>query len=79
MSPGQSPASGGFRIESDVALSSDWLPLAAFRRVYTDTSAAVAVAIEGVEDPAVEEVRVVDVATGAVVWRSTDEDYEEDW
>lgn len=76
MSQGENRAGGGFRIESEVALSSEWLPVDAFRRVYPDRAAAVAIAIEGVDDPGVEEVRVVDVAAGAVVWRSTDEDYE---
>ena len=66
----------GYRIESDLALSSDWLPPDAFCRTYKDGAAAVAMAIEGVDDPATEEVRVVDVATGTVVWRSTEDEYE---
>jgi hypothetical protein len=66
----------GYRIESDLALSSDWLPSDAFSQIYTDSAMAVATAIEGVDDPAIEEVRVVDVCTGAVVWRSTDDEYE---
>ena len=66
----------GYRIESDLALSSDWLPPDAFSRTYKDGAAAVAMAIEGVDDPATEEVRVVDVATGTVVWRSTEDEYE---
>ena len=67
---------GGYRIESDLALASDWLPSDAFSRTYRDRAAAVATAIEGVDDPAIQEVRVVDVSTGTVVWRSTDEEYE---
>ena len=43
---------------------------------YKDGAAAVAMAIEGVDDPAIQEVRVVDVATGTVVWRSTEDEYE---
>jgi hypothetical protein len=43
---------------------------------YKDGAAAVAMAIEGVDDPATGEVRVVDVATGTVVWRSTEDEYE---
>ena len=66
----------GYRIESDLALSSDWLPSEEFRRIYRDRAAAIATAIEGVDDPAIEEVRVVDVGTGIVVWRSTDDEYE---
>jgi hypothetical protein len=65
-----------YRIESDVELSSDWLPLGAFTTVYASRSVAVATAIEGVDDPAEVEVRVVDVATGRVVWRSTEEEFE---
>jgi hypothetical protein len=67
---------GRYRVESDVPPSSDWLPRDAFSTIYADQSWAVATAIEGVDDPAVEEVRVVDVSTGAVVWRSTDEEYD---
>jgi hypothetical protein len=66
----------GYRIESDLPLSSDWLPSEAFSRTFEDQAAAVATAIEGIDDPAVEEVRVVDVGTGTVVWRSTDDEYE---
>jgi hypothetical protein len=66
----------GYRIESNRPLSSEWLPADAFSRTYRDRAVAVATAIEGVDDPAEQEVRVVDVGTGAVVWRSTDHDYE---
>jgi hypothetical protein len=65
-----------YRIESDAELSSDWLPASAFATVYTSQSVAVATAIEGVDDPSVDEVRVVDAATGRVVWRSTEVDFE---
>jgi hypothetical protein len=65
-----------FRIESDLKLESDWMPAEAFTRIYSDRSWAVATAIEGVEDPETEEVRVIDVSTGEVVWRSTEEKYE---
>jgi hypothetical protein len=66
----------GYRIESDLALSSDWLPPDAFSRTYEDCAVAVAMAIEGVDDPAIQEARVVDVAMGTVVWRSTEDEYE---
>jgi hypothetical protein len=65
-----------YRIESDVELSSDWLPREAFATVYASRSVAVATAIEGVDDPAEVEVRVVDAATGQVVRRSTEEEFE---
>ena len=63
-----------FRIESDCELASDWLPGEAFRHVYRDRATAIATAIEGADDPEVQEVRVVDAGTGEVVWRSTDEE-----
>lgn len=66
----------GFRIERQYSLASDWLPNEAFTTVLESQSAAVATAIEGVEDPREQEVRVVDVATGKVVWRSTEKDYK---
>jgi hypothetical protein len=65
-----------YRIESDVELSSDWLPPDAFTTVYASQPAAVATAIEGVDDPALDEVRVVDARTGQVVWRSTQQEFE---
>ncbi|MBO0858663.1 MAG: hypothetical protein J2P21_09390 [Chloracidobacterium sp.] len=65
-----------YRIESDYPLSSDWLPADAFTRHYTDRASAVAIAIEGVDDPQDMEVRVVCVETGEVVWFSTQEQYE---
>ena len=65
-----------FRIESRFDLKSDWLPPEVFTRHYTDQSQAVAVAIEGVDDPVEQDVHVVCVETGEVVWRSTDEEYE---
>jgi len=66
----------GFRIESAFVLASDWLPASAFKVIYGDGALAIATAIEGVEDPSEQEVRVIDVATGSVVWRSTEEDFE---
>jgi hypothetical protein len=66
----------GYRIESEYALHSDWLPAEAFTRVYPERSMAVAIAIEGVEDPAEQEVRVVNVETGEVVFKTTEEEYE---
>lgn len=65
-----------YRIESDFQLSSDWLPRNAFEQHYDNESAAIAIAIEGVDDPEEQQVRVIRVETGEVVWRSTDEEYE---
>ncbi|WP_224392882.1 hypothetical protein [Pseudonocardia sp. ICBG1293] len=57
----------GYRIEADVELSSDWLPASAFTMIYPTMDASIATAIEGVEDPEIDEVRIVHVATGWVV------------
>lgn len=65
-----------YQIESEYRLESDWLPPDAFMKHYNDLSVAVATAIEGVDDPAEQEVRVICGETGEVVWRSTDEEYE---
>ena len=65
-----------YRIESDYPLTSDWLPATAFKQHYATESTAVATAIEGVDDPEEQEVRVICVETGEVVWRWTDEEYE---
>lgn len=66
----------GFKIESDYPLASDWLPAIAFTSLYPTSSAAIVVAIEGVDDPEDYEVRVVDMATGKVVWRSTEKEHQ---
>lgn len=65
-----------YRIESDYPLESDWLPMDAFKQHYDSMDSAIATAIEGVEYPEDQEVRVVRVETGEVMWRSTDEAYE---
>lgn len=41
-----------YRIESKFKLKSDWLPKDAFTKTYNDRIGAVAIAIEGVDDPA---------------------------
>lgn len=65
-----------YRIKSDYPLKSDWLPAKAFKQHYDCQSTAIAIAIEGVDDPEDQEVQVVCVETGEVVWRSIDEKYE---
>jgi hypothetical protein len=66
-----------YKIESDYKLSSDWLPDTEFTRIHTNRSLAEATAIEGVDDPATQEVRIRCVETGEVVWRSTNEFIDE--
>ena len=68
-------ATHGFWIESDYPLVSNWLPKSAFTTIYDNSIIAVATAIEGVENQNTE-VRVVDLSTGKVIWRSTDEEFE---
>ena len=68
-------ATHGFWIESDYPLVSDWLPKEAFTTIYDNSSSAVVIAIEGVENQNTE-VRVVDLSTGEVIWRSTEEEFE---
>ncbi|WP_048810321.1 hypothetical protein [Candidatus Methylacidiphilum infernorum] len=65
-----------YRIESDFVLTSDWLPAHVFTQHYDSISIAIATAIEGVDDPEEQEVRVICVETGEVVWRSTEEQYD---
>ena len=65
-----------YRIESSYKLTSDWLPPSAFTQVYECRSSAVATAIEGVDDPGEQEVRVVCVESGETVWRSTEHEYD---
>ena len=48
-----------YRIEADFQLVSDWMPAEAFAQHDGSIPAAVATAIEGVDDPAGDEVRVV--------------------
>ena len=64
-----------YRIEPDLPLSSDGLPADVFTRHDSDWSAAIAMAIEGVDDLKEQEGRVMRVDTKEVVWRSTDAFY----
>jgi hypothetical protein len=64
-------------LKSEYKLESDWLPSSEFFRTFEHRSEAVATAIEGVDDPAGQQVLVVDVETGEIVWDSTLEKYEE--
>lgn len=65
-----------FKIEADFPLESDWLPTAVFTRHWDSESAAIATALEGVDDSEEDEVRVVCVETGEAVWRSTEAKHE---
>ncbi len=65
-----------YRIESDVELSSDWLPAEVFAPVCPDRAMAVAAAVEGIDDPGLGEVRVLEASSGAMVRRSSAEEHE---
>lgn len=60
-----------YRIESRAPLAGRLLPPPNFNRLYGDRSLAVAVAVKSVADPSCEEVWVVHVPTGEIVFRTT--------
>lgn len=57
-----------YRIESTEPLLGKLLPSALFRRLYADPSLAVAVAVKSVVDPTRQQVRVVEVESGEIVF-----------
>ncbi len=65
-----------FRIESSASTCDSLLPESDIKHLYADASLAIAVAVKIVADPSCEEVRVVHVPTGEVVFRTptADED-----
>lgn len=60
-----------YRIESRDPLTGSLLPATTFSHLFADPSLAVAVAVKSVSDPTRQEVRVVHVPSGEVVFRST--------
>ena len=60
--------SAHYRIESREPLLGRLLPQSVSRRLFTDPSLAVAVAVKSVVDPTRQRVRVVDVDNGEVVF-----------
>lgn len=58
----------GYRIESDLPLHGSLLPLATFELLYADCSLAVAIAVKSVGDPTRQQVRVVHVPSGEIVF-----------
>lgn len=59
-----------YRIESRGPLAGRLLPPPNFNRLYGNRSLAVAVAVKSVADPTCQEVWVVHVPTGEVVFRT---------
>lgn len=64
-------ATSQYRIESRGPLAGRLLPPPNFNRLYGDRSLAVAVAVKSVADPTCQEVWVVHVPTGEIVFRTT--------
>jgi hypothetical protein len=64
-------ASGQYRIESRSPLMGSLLPPALFKQMYGDRSLAVAVAVKSVSDPSRQQVQVVHVPTGEIVFQTS--------
>lgn len=60
-----------FRIESRDPLTGSLLPSPNFNHLYRHASLAVAVAVKSVADPTRQEVRVVHIPSGEIVFKST--------
>lgn len=60
-----------YRIESKYPLRGSLLPQPNLNRLYVDYSLAVAVAVKSVADPTRQEVCVVHVPSGEIVFRTT--------
>ncbi|MDI1273294.1 hypothetical protein [Polaromonas sp.] len=59
-----------YRIESRNTLRGSLLPPNALRQLYTDRSLAVAVAVKSLADPTCQDIRVVHVASGEIVFQT---------
>ncbi|MDW5443267.1 hypothetical protein [Polaromonas sp. SM01] len=58
-----------FRIESRDPLLGSLLPNATFKECYADRSLAVAVAVKSLADPTRQEIRVVHIPSGEIVFQ----------
>lgn len=63
-------ASAQFRIERRDPLHGSLLPPTSLKQTYADYSLAVAVAVKSIADPDREEVRVIHMATGEIVFQT---------
>ena len=59
-----------YRIESRDPISDSLLVSPNLSRLYADASLAIAVAVKSVSDPTTQEVRVVHIPTGEVVFKT---------
>lgn len=57
-----------YRIEHGDPVTGSLLPDSDFQHLYADASLAVAVAVKSVKDPSVQQVRVVHIPTGEIVF-----------
>jgi hypothetical protein len=64
-------ASAQYRIESRSPLMGSLLPPALFKQMYADRSLAVAVAVKSVSDPSCQQVKVIHVPTGEIVFETS--------
>ena len=60
-----------YRIESADPLLGHLLPETDYKHVFTDASLAVAVAVKSVVDPTSQQVRVVHVGSGEVIFQTS--------
>ena len=59
-----------YRIESRHPLLGHLLPGHAFKKLFSNRSLAVALAVKSVDDPTCQKVRVVHIATGEIVFET---------
>ncbi len=64
--------SAQYRIESRDSLMGSLIPFPNFSHLYVDCSLAVAVAVKSVADPTRQEVRVIHIPSGEIVFSTTD-------
>ena len=62
-----------YRIESRFPLGGSLLTPGMFKHMYSDRSLAVAVAVKSVSDPTCQQVQVVYVPTGEIIFETTSE------
>lgn len=60
-----------YRIESRNTLRGGLLPPNALRQLYADRSLAVAVAVKSLADPTCQEIRVVHIPSGEIVFQTS--------
>ena len=63
--------SAQYRIESVFPLMGSLIPPTTFKQFYSDPSLAVAVAVKSVADPTRQQVQVVHVPSGEIVFQTT--------